>query len=112
VKWPSGIIDLLENLNADQTMHIVENSNALSLRDARTSHITVYPNPTNETVTLQSKKSLSKVSVFNALSQQVLSQYLSQKKYDLNLSHLKTGMYYLHVTDNENRTQIEHIIKH
>jgi len=112
VKWPSGVIDLLENLNADQTMHIVENSNALSLRDDRLSYVTVYPNPTNETVTLQSKNSLSKVSVFNALSQKVLSRSLSQKKHDLNLSHLKTGIYFLHITDSESRTQIEHIIKH
>jgi hypothetical protein len=112
VKWPSGIIDILENLNADQTINIVENSNSLSIKDDYISFVTVYPNPTNETVTLQSKNSLYKVSVFNALSQQVLSQYLTQKKYDLNLSHLKTGVYFLHVTDSENRTQIEHIIKH
>jgi hypothetical protein len=33
VKWPSGVIDLLENLTANETIPIVENSNALSIRD-------------------------------------------------------------------------------
>jgi hypothetical protein len=83
VKWPSGVIDLLENLTANETIPIVENSNALSIRDDQ--HLTSLftKNPTNESVTLKSINLLSKVSVYNALAQQVLSRSLSKK----NMTH-------------------------
>ncbi|SDR81795.1 Por secretion system C-terminal sorting domain-containing protein [Formosa sp. Hel1_31_208] len=111
VTWPSGIVDLIENINVDQTVNIVENSTTLSLSDADTFVTAVYPNPVSNTLTLQSESLISEVTLFNTLQQQVRKYSVSQVNFELDVSDLNAGIYFLHMTYSNNQSQIKKIIK-
>jgi hypothetical protein len=71
----------------------------------------VYPNPNNGLVTVSSNDMISKVLIVNVLGETVKSLSVDSKQITVNISDLKSSVYFLHITDAENRKSTHKIIK-
>ncbi len=64
-------------------------------------NISVYPNPANQYVTLSSTNMLDKIELFNVTGTLLLSEKASGTTYQLDLSTLATGVYFITVSGNK-----------
>ena len=71
----------------------------LSTVEVETSTLfTYYPNPVNNTLTLNAQKVISNVAVFNMLGQQVIRTAPNAVSNDVDMSNLQSGAYFVQVT--------------
>ena len=59
---------------------------------------TYYPNPVNNTLTLNAQKEISNVAVFNMLGQQVIRTAPNAVSNVVDMSNLQSGAYFVQVT--------------
>lgn len=74
--------------------------------ETTTETISVHPNPTKNVVSIEAEN-LQKVEVLNLLGQMVQSQESSA----IDLSGLRTGVYYVRITDGEGRVEVRKVVK-
>jgi hypothetical protein len=80
---------------------------AIGIEEAqRISGIKVYPNPSNNFITIENKSTLlnSTYLIFNSLGQQVLTGKLTHTTTTVDIKELPTGLYFLQVGDEEKQT--------
>jgi hypothetical protein len=96
---------MLDNLS------LIEHIEGLQ-ENASRDEITIYPNPTYGTITIESKNVTKEmdVSVYNIQGQLILEQTLNNNKGDLNISNLDKGIYMVKVL-NRNNYRAKMIIK-
>jgi len=56
-----------------------------------------YPNPTKDNMTLKANQNIDKIEVYNLLGQQIMIVQPKVSAYQLNVSNLKTGIYFMKV---------------
>lgn len=110
VRWPSGIVDTINNPDPNQTLSVVEGS-TLSVGDNSFTSFSVYPNPATDLVTIKSS---------------TLAQVVSAELYDMNgkrvfesaivndiisIQSLATGTYILLAKDNQGTLSTHKLIK-
>jgi len=104
VTWLSGIVDVLYNVNINQTISIKEGDYILSANNLNRNKFSVFPNPSNnffkiEVNSLDINKTLS---VFDIYGRKVKTDYtLIDKITTISLDNLKMGVYFFKVTSNE-----------
>ncbi|MBL7895566.1 MAG: T9SS type A sorting domain-containing protein [Bacteroidia bacterium] len=76
-----------------------------------TNEVEVYPNPVKDKVYLSSKKLIKKLELRNTLGQTVYSVVLSSKSVELNLGDLYEGVYFVHVTHQDESVGMAKVIK-
>lgn len=81
---------------------------ALSIEEFVSSRFTVYPNPTTGELNIQSKLPIIKIEIYNNLGQQILTQEYAEK---VDLSQLKTGIYFMTIHDSNSNQETLKIIK-
>jgi PKD repeat protein len=72
-------------------------------------NITVYPNPTNGSFTIN-LKAVSQVSIYNLLGDQIIAKNLEPGKHTIDIAEQATGVYFLSI-NTENKHQHIKIIK-
>jgi hypothetical protein len=83
----------------------------LSIDDAENqAAFSYYPNPVNNTLTLNAQNTIEKVTMYNMLGQVVLRANPKALNSELNMSSLHTGTYFVKVTI-ENVTKTVRVIK-
>lgn len=103
VTWLSGNVDYLENVSANQTLNIVEGSYPLSINTVDLeSRLLLYPNPTDEKVTVQSHTIVRYISLYNSLGKEVFKTYPNSTKFNISLGKFPCGIYVLKVNDDRN----------
>jgi hypothetical protein len=110
IRWPSGIVDTIDNPDTNQTLVVVEGS-TLSVGDNAFSSFSVYPNPASDVVTIKSSS---------------LGQVVSAELYDMNgkrvfesavendtisIQSLPLGTYILLAKDSEGKLSTHKLIK-
>jgi len=100
IYWPSGIIDTLEEVDVNQTVHVIEGSTVLGLGDNLVDNLILYPNPTRDVLNLGILADFDSpiYTVFDAAGKRVMNAKLENKT--LNVSALAPGVYFLRVFDN------------
>ena len=83
----------------------------LGLQDLTESHFSLYPNPSKGIITINSTEVIVKVSVINVLGEVMQISAFDSKNATINITDLKSGVYFLHVTDVNNQIGIKKIIK-
>ncbi|MFC2100272.1 T9SS type A sorting domain-containing protein [Bacteroidota bacterium] len=63
--------------------------------------ISLYPNPTNSQITLNSNEEIVGIVIYNLLGLQVLSRTINTNETQINLKHLPKGMYVVNIIFNE-----------
>lgn len=106
IYWPSGIIDTLEDVDVNQTVHVIEGSTILGLEDNLVDNLILYPNPTSDILNLGTLVDFDTpiYTVFDASGKRVMNAKLEARS--INVSALAPGNYFLRVFDNQTiRTQ-------
>ncbi|RCT54443.1 FG-GAP-like repeat-containing protein [Winogradskyella sp. KYW1333] len=98
VKWLSGTEDILYNVTVNQTLNILEGSSLSVNQFDNSSAFTYYPNPVNNTLTLNAQNNIKNVRMYNMLGQEVMNAQPQAVDSDIDMSSLETGTYFVQVT--------------
>ena len=63
IKWPSGVVDVINNPLVNNALTVIEGSSPLSLTENSNSKIILYPNPTSDLITISNYDTLNVKSV-------------------------------------------------
>jgi hypothetical protein len=112
IKWPSGTIDTLNNVNPNQNLLVVEGS-TLAINSFNNGVFSIYPNPVKNNINIQIKDTISVVLksalVYDLNGKAVLStDNLNQP---INVENLASGTYILSISDSDNRNYSQKFIK-
>ncbi|MEM7185593.1 MAG: FG-GAP-like repeat-containing protein [Bacteroidota bacterium] len=100
VYWPSGIIDVLEDVDVNQTINILEGSTVLGVEDTLVDNLILYPNPTADILNLGNLTEFVDpiYTVFDVTGKRLMNARLDGDSVDV--SNLAQGNYILRVFDN------------
>lgn len=88
--------------NAGQ-VRIFENT-SLSTSDFESNSFSFYPNPAKDIVNFSSKNNIENITLYNVLSQEVLSEQVNSNEFTLNLNNLPSGTYIAKLNNNISQT--------
>ena len=87
---------------------ITNNTIVLSLNDLRNdNHITIYPNPANEILNIETKGNIKEIFLYNNLNQLLLTTF----EKNINLQNLQNGLYFIRILLKDGTIYTEKIIK-
>lgn len=113
VKWPSGIVDTLFNVNPNTTLHVIEGASALDISEVgvKDNSFTMCPNPTEDILFVKTKDGfeVSELKIYE-LSGKVVMQKSSATN-SISIKHLPAGTYSIVVKDKLGNTYSKKIIK-
>ena len=91
-----------------------EAPNILDLNKATFRNVLIFPNPTNDLVTIQSYNHISNLTVYDILGKQlnVDSVINSSCKLQFSVKNFKSGIYYIKIKNNLGTTTKKLIVKH
>ncbi|SMC52614.1 FG-GAP-like repeat-containing protein [Moheibacter sediminis] len=108
VRWPSGIVDTIENPEINSTLVIVEGESILGVNDTAAEKISIYPNPVKDILYVQGKSlNGSNVEIFHLTGSLVLKSKLTDNK--VNVSNLAKGIYVISVENQGKKTTMKFI---
>jgi hypothetical protein len=98
IYWPSGIIDVVENVDVNQTIQVIEGQ-TLGLEDTLVSNLIMYPNPTTDVLNLGNITEFNQpvFTIFDISGKKVMNAKLDASTIDV--SNLTQGNYFLRVFD-------------
>jgi hypothetical protein len=112
IRWPSGTVDTLNNVNPDQKLLIVEGS-TLGINSVNNGVFSVYPNPAKNIVNIKlqdnANVTLKSALIYDLTGKVVLST--STLDQPINVEKLAAGTYILSISDVENRSYTQKFIK-
>ena len=97
VTWLSGVVDIINNVNSNQTLNIIEGS-TLSIEENTISKIRLVTNPVKDFIIIESTLQIVKQELYTILGKKIVSQNNGNK---IDISPYKTGTYLLYVTTNQ-----------
>jgi len=84
---------------------------ATGIQNLNSGSFELYPNPSNGIVTVNSSNLISKIMVINVLGEVVKSITADSKHVIVDITDLKSNVYFLQLTDEKNQTIIKKIVK-
>ena len=84
---------------------------ATGVQELNAGSFAVYPNPSNGLVTVSSTDMISKVVVINVLGEVMKSISADSKQVLVDITDLKSSVYFIQITDAKNQTRIQKIVK-
>ncbi len=81
------------------------------IKEIKASSFSVYPNPSNGVVNINSSETIIKVSVINVLGETVRVITADSKSVTIDISDLKSNVYFVQITDGKNQTSVKKIVK-
>ena len=112
VYWPSGTVDVLNNISVNQTLEITEGQ-TLSAQVTELNQIIVFPNPANDYVEIKSDYNLEGaiISLFDLNGRRVINYKNTGASNLVDLSSLSVGEYILRVISSEGGIYSTKILK-
>ncbi len=95
VTWLSGVVDIINNVSANQTIHIVESSTLSTIKNTLLNNIKVYPNPNKgkfQINTLGINDNFN-IELYNVLGQKLYFESGLKNKDFINIQDLSKGIY-------------------
>ena len=110
IKWPSGVIDTINNPNINQTLLVVEGS-TLGVNTVSSSGFSLYPVPATTTLNINPANNLvfTKAQVIDISGRKVLKQDLITSS--INVESLNKGTYIILLTDENGKEYSQKFIK-
>ncbi|WP_259127142.1 FG-GAP-like repeat-containing protein [Chryseobacterium ginsenosidimutans] len=112
VKWPSGIVDVINNVTPNTTLHVIEGT-FLDVKDVQTSQetFTIYPNPTHDIINFKTANNFTPVEakVYEMSGRMVLQTKVERNS--ISIRELNTGNYLLILTDKNGKTYSQKVTK-
>ena len=112
IKWPSGIIDTINNVNPNQNLLVIEGS-TLAVNSFNNGVFSIYPNPTKNMINIHLQDNLNvtlkTMLVYDLTGKVVLTT--NDFSQPINVEKLATGTYILSISDTENKNYTQKFIK-
>ena len=93
IKWLSGTEDILFNIPINEAINIVEGS-SLSLNEFQENTVSLFPNPVKNILTIKTNFVIEEIELFNILNQSVLKNTYFDREISIDISELKSGIYF------------------
>jgi hypothetical protein len=103
-----GLLDVLAAFDENSTIVWFENTGILGVSEKTKQEFTLFPNPTQDNVTIQAKQKIESIELFNSLGE--LLQTIENTK-TIRLSDLASGIYFAKITDIEGASETHKIVK-
>ena len=111
VIWPSGTVDVINNPNPNEILHVIEGNFPLSLAEFGEDQIRLYPNPTSNVLSIVNvdKLNIENISIIDTTGKIV--KKITDNFAEINVSNLSEGIYILSVQTKEGKKFAENFIK-
>ncbi len=101
VTWLSGVVDILNDVVPNQTLHIVENS-TLSSKLIETNDFIIYPNPSTGVVNIKSTNNRNySLTIFDAVGRKIFSNKYQGEINSIDMKPLSNGVFFFNIINNE-----------
>lgn len=110
IKWPSGIVDTINNPNINQRIEIVEGS-TLSTENFVSSELSIFPVPAKNILNIKTNSNISVNSAEIFDLQGRLVQKSNIENESINVQSLTTGTYIILLTDSNNKIYTQKFTK-
>jgi hypothetical protein len=99
VKWPSGIVDVINNPTINQSLLVVENSSPLTSTNFTSNKLIIYPNPAIDVLNLitPNDSSIKSVKIFDTMGRLILKPELTNQS--IYVQKLQSGSYFVLIQD-------------
>jgi ASPIC and UnbV/FG-GAP-like repeat/Secretion system C-terminal sorting domain len=110
IRWPSGVVDTINNPTTNQTLHVVEGS-TLSTNSFTSATFSISPVPAKNIITIQASDSISfeSAEIFDLNGRKVADSKLDNNS--INVQSLATGSYILLLNDSNGKRHTQKFIK-
>ncbi|HLW30997.1 MAG TPA: T9SS type A sorting domain-containing protein [Aequorivita sp.] len=108
--WPTGVYTITAVFAGNTYESQFGIRTPLGVEDLQNSEISVYPNPTNDQVNVEARSLIEKVEVYDLLGRMVVEEFPMSNKTQLNLGHLKSGMY-MAIISSEGKKTVKKLLK-
>ena len=110
IRWPSGIVDTINNPDINATIHVVESS-TLAVDTFSQSAFTIYPNPAKNILNIKTNENLSlkNVQLYDLTGKLISSCTFLNNSIDV--ESLTTGSYLLVLTDSNEKRHTRKFLK-
>jgi ASPIC and UnbV/FG-GAP-like repeat/Secretion system C-terminal sorting domain len=111
VRWPSGVVDVINNPTVNQSILVVEASSPLKVQGFENSNFTIFPNPTTDflNINLKNRSEIKSIEIYDMSGKLVISQISNNTLFDT--KNLSSGEYIILLQDSENKLYSEKFIK-
>lgn len=111
VRWPSGIIDLIENPSINESLMVVEGSFILGSNDVSSNIFSIYPNPVKDVIQFNTDANIAitNASIYDLSGRLLHTQAVSDKS--IPVQHLSVGTYILILKDENGKDYSAKIVK-
>ena len=111
VTWLSGVVDVINNVSANQTLTIIEGSNVLSTNEYFTnSKIRIVPNPVTDILSFYSDNVIDMVEIYNSLGKLLMTKKGMESSSNMDVSQLNTDVLFVKVFTQQH-TEVFKILK-
>jgi hypothetical protein len=102
IRWPSGHVDKHVHVQANQIYQAIENEVPVGIRQLSLQlleqDLRIYPNPTNNLVTIETGISDPYyIDIISLNGQLILSEYIEGTSYQIDLSTIGKGIYFIRI---------------
>ena len=111
IRWPSGVIDVINNPSINQSLHVVEGSSPLAQDDFSPNKLILYPNPAADLLTLSNidNNTIKNISIVSTLGKVIKNVKLNDTT--INISNLAEGIYIISVETTDGKKYSNRFIK-
>jgi len=111
IKWPSGVIDAINNVTPNQSLTIVESSSPLGTASFTSSAFSLYPNPARDVLNIKTNDNIimKSAQVFDINGRKVMTSTVANDA--VNVEKLTTGTYVLLLTDENGKEYSQKFLK-
>lgn len=111
IRWPSGVVDAINNVTPNQSLLIVEASSPLGTASFSSADFSLYPIPAKNILNIKTKEGLAMQSgqVFDLNGKVVLQSDIHNSS--INVESLTTGTYILLLTDENGKQYSQKFVK-
>jgi len=111
IRWPSGIVDVIENPQINASFLAIEGEHILGTNDQTISTVSLFPNPTNDQLNIIYKGALigSIATIYDVSGRSIHSEII--KDNSINVKNLSAGTYFLNLNVEGKSTTLRFIKK-
>lgn len=91
----------INGCESEESLAVTVQVEFLSAVDFSKISLVVYPNPVEDVLLITSDQTIQKIEIFNTLGQQILSATTNATEYNLSVSTLNKGIYFLKINSNK-----------
>ncbi|HLP63802.1 FG-GAP-like repeat-containing protein [Flavobacterium sp.] len=110
IRWPSGVVDTINNPSPNQTIHVVEGS-TLSSNSFTSATFSISPVPAKNVISIQANDSISfeSAEIYDLNGRKIAESKLDNNS--INVQSLSTGSYILLLNDSNGKRHTQKFIK-